>query len=624
MSVFQAFQKELDIEESNLRGTLKKGEVILRFCHPSALQTIRNQIAFLKRRWTDVAGWAKQRDTKLKEGLEKLLLEQKLIETLMSWIINEETTIIEREKIPLPDEYDAVHVLLEEHKNVQQEATKKQDDYDKVTKHAKKRIGAERRRAPKTPGKGREGSFIKEYMNPAVTQLAKRWQNLWLLLMDRLIRLQAKLDEIRIQKASAEFNWEEWRDRFKAWLRESKSRVSDLWRRKDQDRDNKLNREEFVEAIIETTFLTERWEIELVFNMLEYSTYVSYKDFVDSLKSKTAKKREQPKTDADRVHYEIEEELEKCMCQRKYQIVKISEGKYYFGESQKLRLVRFMRTSVMVRVGGGWDRLQEYLLKNDPCRAEGKTNYELREKMLVPGGTSMQAFKFKRPGVSRESSSTGLRPRLPSREPSGEMRRSGIPRRQKSDLEREQKKIPTYATHDYSRVKSSGYGASPVAKKRQTAHADDGRTRLRRSGSGLSTESRESVDGDETPKITRERSGDVFSRLYGSTRKPLKEVKPRTPSSAAKTTSAASTPVKPRGKAAAERQEGEAIPKPLSSPTTKPAVGGVFARLTSTGTATKKSIAETAAEKQKKPAAKKPLTKEQKREQEWRSVRGKK
>ena len=571
-----------------------------------------------------MAGWAKQRDIKLKEGLEKLLFEQKLIETLMGWIINEETTIIAREKIPLPSEYDAVHALLEEHKQMQEEATKKQGDYDKVTKHAKKRLAADRRRAPKTPGKGREGSFIKEYLNPAVSQLAKRWQNLWLLLMDRLIRLQAKLDEIRIQKASAEFNWEEWRERFKTWLRESKSRVSDLWRKKDQDRDNKLSRDEFVDAIFETTFVTERWEIELVFNMLEYHSLISYKEFVDSLKNKAAKKKEEPKTDADRIRYEIAEELEKCVCPRKYQIVKISEGKYYFGESQKLRLVRFMRTSVMVRVGGGWDTLQGYLLKNDPCRAEGKTNYELRESLMTPGSSTMQAFKVKRPTVSRESSSTSLRPRLSSREPSGEIRRSGIPRRQKSDLEREQKKIPTYGSRDYSHVRSSGYGASPVGVRRQGAQGVDSKPRFRRSGSGLSTGSRDSVDGEDTPKATRERSGDVFSRLYG-TRRSGREVKPRTPTTSTKTSSAFSSGVKPRAEAA-ERKEGEAPAKPIPSPTTKSAVGGVFARLTRTGTATKKASAEasSASEKQKKTPAKQSLTKDQKREQGWKSIKSRK
>jgi len=41
-----------------------------------------------------------------------------------------------------------------------------------------------------------------------------------------------------------------------------------------------------------------------------------------------------------------------------------------FGESQKLRLVRILRSTVMVRVGGGWVALDEFLVKNDPCRGE--------------------------------------------------------------------------------------------------------------------------------------------------------------------------------------------------------------------------------------------------------------
>jgi len=41
-----------------------------------------------------------------------------------------------------------------------------------------------------------------------------------------------------------------------------------------------------------------------------------------------------------------------------------------FGDSQKLRLVRILRSTVMVRVGGGWETLEEFLQKNDPCRGE--------------------------------------------------------------------------------------------------------------------------------------------------------------------------------------------------------------------------------------------------------------
>ena len=43
---------------------------------------------------------------------------------------------------------------------------------------------------------------------------------------------------------------------------------------------------------------------------------------------------------------------------------------FQFGESQKLRLVRILRSTVMVRVGGGWMALDEFLVKNDPCRGQ--------------------------------------------------------------------------------------------------------------------------------------------------------------------------------------------------------------------------------------------------------------
>ena len=38
------------------------------------------------------------------------------------------------------------------------------------------------------------------------------------------------------------------------------------------------------------------------------------------------------------------------------------------GEKGKMCLVRFLNSTVMVRVGGGWQRLDEFLETNDPCR----------------------------------------------------------------------------------------------------------------------------------------------------------------------------------------------------------------------------------------------------------------
>ncbi|KAJ3609549.1 hypothetical protein NHX12_024069 [Muraenolepis orangiensis] len=64
----------------------------------------------------------------------------------------------------------------------------------------------------------------------------------------------------------------------------------------------------------------------------------------------------------------------------------------------------------MVRVGGGWMALDEFLVKNDPCRARGRTNLELREKFILPeGAQGLAAFRSRgrrsKPG-SRTASPT--------------------------------------------------------------------------------------------------------------------------------------------------------------------------------------------------------------------------
>lgn len=46
-----------------------------------------------------------------------------------------------------------------------------------------------------------------------------------------------------------------------------------------------------------------------------------------------------------------------------------------FGDSQQLRMVRILRSTLMVRVGGGWTALDEFLVKNDPCRGQYTTPY---------------------------------------------------------------------------------------------------------------------------------------------------------------------------------------------------------------------------------------------------------
>uniref|UniRef100_A0A8C7EF41 Growth arrest specific 2 like 2 n=1 Tax=Nothoprocta perdicaria TaxID=30464 RepID=A0A8C7EF41_NOTPE len=58
----------------------------------------------------------------------------------------------------------------------------------------------------------------------------------------------------------------------------------------------------------------------------------------------------------------------RCTCPVQFPMIKMSEGKYRVGDSSTLIFVRILRSHVMVRVGGGWDTLEHYLDKHDPCR----------------------------------------------------------------------------------------------------------------------------------------------------------------------------------------------------------------------------------------------------------------
>uniref|UniRef100_A0A8C4UJG7 Growth arrest specific 2 like 1 n=1 Tax=Falco tinnunculus TaxID=100819 RepID=A0A8C4UJG7_FALTI len=71
---------------------------------------------------------------------------------------------------------------------------------------------------------------------------------------------------------------------------------------------------------------------------------------------------------------QVREILGCCSCPSQFPMVKVSEGKYKVGDSSTLIFVRVLRSHVMVRVGGGWDTLEHYLDKHDPCRCSSLTH----------------------------------------------------------------------------------------------------------------------------------------------------------------------------------------------------------------------------------------------------------
>ncbi|CAF0977157.1 unnamed protein product [Didymodactylos carnosus] len=77
----------------------------------------------------------------------------------------------------------------------------------------------------------------------------------------------------------------------------------------------------------------------------------------------------------------------------------IGEGKYRIGQSGTIVFIRILRYHVMVRVGGGWDTLENYLNKHDPCRCIGHRRIESQCEhsetpiMAVPTTMKLNATK---------------------------------------------------------------------------------------------------------------------------------------------------------------------------------------------------------------------------------------
>jgi dystonin len=233
--------------------------------------------------------------------------------------------------------------------------------------------------------------------------------------MDRRRRLQDALDRQAELKKLKNFNFEDWRQRYLRWMSHKKARVMDFFRKLDLDRDGKLSRKEFSDGIINSKFPTNQLEMNAVADIFDRDGdgYVDYKEFIAALwpEKESGHSTAHPLTDAQKIEDEVKRQCNLCTCAKKFRVQRIAETKYRFGDSQQMRLVRILRSTVMVRVGGGWLALDEFLVKNDPCRAKGRTNVELREQFILAEGVSqsMTPFQSSRSRRSRSpsESSTG-------------------------------------------------------------------------------------------------------------------------------------------------------------------------------------------------------------------------
>ncbi|XP_076213574.1 microtubule-actin cross-linking factor 1 isoform X3 [Aptenodytes patagonicus] len=427
------FMKKVEEKRVDVNAAVGMGEVILAACHPDCITTIKHWITIIRARFEEVLTWAKQHQQRLESALSELVANAELLEELLAWIQWAETTLIQRDQEPMPQNIDQVKALISEHQSFMEEMTRKQPDVDRVTKTYK-------RKATEPP----HGPFIEksrsnrkslsqaappsmpiisqsETKNPRINQLSARWQQVWLLALERQRKLNDALDRLEEQlcpelKEFANFDFDVWRKKYMRWMNHKKSRVMDFFRRIDKDQDGKITRQEFIDGILASKFPTTKLEMTAVADIFDRDGdgYIDYYEFVAALHPN--KDAYRPTTDADKIEDEVTRQVAQCKCAKRFQVEQIGENKYrfflgnQFGDSQQLRLVRILRSTVMVRVGGGWMALDEFLVKNDPCRARGRTNLELREKFILPEGASQGMTPFRSRGRRSKPSSRAASP----------------------------------------------------------------------------------------------------------------------------------------------------------------------------------------------------------------------
>nr|AAK83383.1 bullous pemphigoid antigen 1-a [Mus musculus] len=450
------FMKRLEEKRAELSKATGMGDALLAVCHPDSITTIKHWITIIQARFEEVLAWAKQHQQRLAGALAGLIAKQELLETLLAWLQWAETTLTEKDKEVIPQEIEEVKTLIAEHQTFMEEMTRKQPDVDKVTKTYKRRATdppslqshipvldkgrAGRKRFPAS-GFYPSGSQTQiETKNPRVNLLVSKWQQVWLLALERRRKLNDALDRLEELREFANFDFDIWRKKYMRWMNHKKSRVMDFFRRIDKDQDGKITRQEFIDGILSSKFPTSRLEMSAVADIFDRDGdgYIDYYEFVAALHpNKDAYK---PITDADKIGDEVTRQVAKCKCAKRFQVEQIGDNKYrfflgnQFGDSQQLRLVRILRSTVMVRVGGGWMALDEFLVKNDPCRvhhhgskmlrsesnssitatqptlAKGRTNMELREKFILADGASQGMAAFRPRGRRSRPSSRGASP----------------------------------------------------------------------------------------------------------------------------------------------------------------------------------------------------------------------
>jgi len=389
IELHQSFVRSLQTQEQKINECMQLGHELIGSCIPEALVNLKHSLAVVQSRWDEINQLSELKCKRLSDSLEVCKENEKMLNELLAWLQVAEATLTALEQKQIVNSLDQCEQLLADHQEFKAQMQSRQLKVERITKSSvnpnelllssQTKHSSSIKNINKINATGWKTPDIKT-KNPKVKNLFNSWRKVWLLSMERQRKLKEQIDRLKEMERLKNFSFEEWRIRYMNWHKDNRTRITDFFRRRDRDHDGKISREEFIQGILDSNFPSTRLELEAVADIfdLDKDGFIDYKEFLATLKPTAV-----TKPNVERIRDEVQRQVSLCKCSKRYQVVPISEQHYRFGHSQKLRLVRILQSTVMVRVGGGWMALDEFLVKNDPCRAKGRTNLELRDQFIL-------------------------------------------------------------------------------------------------------------------------------------------------------------------------------------------------------------------------------------------------
>ncbi|XP_015790044.1 microtubule-actin cross-linking factor 1-like [Tetranychus urticae] len=379
-------------------------KTVLTDCHPDAVFAVRHYIELIESTWDDVARQLSKKESELRSKLDEIVEKAAYLAELSGWLTTRETEYDLLDGKSIPNEIEPIQEFIDEMEAYRMSVHSKESELDKLcednrkepTNKARRRIGQD----PVSYAKLATDLPLEQIDDPKVVDIITRWRSLASKTRDRLIRLRSKLNFYHELEKLRDFDFDTWKRKFIDWLDNRSARLMDFYRKLDDNRDNKITYDEFIDGFLRHKFPASRSELQRVAAIFDRNNdgFIDNREWMEKLKDPS---------EVEMIVSEMRKQSAKCTCLSKYRVHQVEDKKYQFGESHKMRLVRILRSDIMVRVGGGWISLNEFLLKNDPCRAKGRTNVELREPLADGVSQGMASFQSRSPFFANNNSFVG-------------------------------------------------------------------------------------------------------------------------------------------------------------------------------------------------------------------------